>query len=482
MKKFDLYGYSVPINTLGQEKYTTWFGFSLTIISIIIVLVCSFLFGQDLFFKTNPRIINSEEFPNISDPIFVNSANLSIAWRYEDFYGADLPDELRFVWPTVTYLSYKRDESGLPILQHEIYSEPKPCSQTRAVENLTLPQGFLYKFLCVDFEDIKRQGGFETDVPLYGDWDEDSIYYLLIQNNSCKFNYQTKSFYNCITYEEADRRNKLLPKQNIYVLLPRLNLRPSSFEEPINLYVEPSFTELNPIGSNHDDLKYSKVTIESDVGWIFTDLKNLFTIEKTQHKSLYTFLSADSFAAETGVSLFSQSFMFNRKQLLYKRSYMKVQELAANIGGIFKFVSQIFTVVAQFVGNWIINNELISIFFKSEEREEARIRENAHRSSSNIVKDNKIKIKVGFCKFLANRMCCKNDNLKKAREVINSALDIKEIYKNHLKIEFLCHHLLNEETLKNLDLSIRKDFIKNEKLEPRREEVQAVRIEIRPKH
>ena len=172
--------------------------------------------------------------------------------------------------------------------------------------------------------------------------------------------------------------------------------------------------------------------------------------------------------------------MFTKKQLLYKRSYMKVQELAANVGGIFKFVSQIFGILAHFTGKWFVDNELVSTFFKLEEREEPGIEEDANRSDSKIVRQKKLKeIKVGFCRFVANSMCCRKGKFKQARENIGVALDVKEIYKNYLKIEFLCNHLLNEETLKELDSSIMKDLIEKKKSEPKENEVRPVRIVVR---
>ena len=238
--------------------------------------------------------------------------------------------------------------------------------------------------------------------------------------------------------------------------------------------------ELSPFGTNHDEIKYSKVTIENDVGWIFADLINYYAIEKTIYKPNYSFLNKESFSSEQGANTYSLDFMFTRKQLLFKRSYMKVQELAAAVGGIFKFVSQIFGFVAHLVGSWIVDNELVSIFFKLEERDQANIGENANKSDSNIVRNIKKKeVKIGFCRFYSNMMCRKKDKFSEARAIIASALDVKEIYKNHLKIEFLCHHLLNEETLKDLELALRKVYIEEKKPEQKVEEVQPSRLVVR---
>ena len=123
---------------------------------------------------------------------------------------------------------------------------------------------------------LKKQGGFETDVPLYGEWDEDRLEILLIESKTCKFNFQTKSYYDCLSFEEAARRDKLESFQYTYLFLPRFNFRPSSFEEPVNMYIETPYFKLTPFGTNHDVIRYSKVTIENDIGWIFADIKNDF--------------------------------------------------------------------------------------------------------------------------------------------------------------------------------------------------------------
>ena len=70
-------------------------------------------------------------------------------------------------------------------------------------------------------------------------------------------------------------------------------------------------------------------------------------------------------------------------------------------------------------------------------------------------------------------------NFSKAQADIADALDVKQFYKNHLKVEFLCHHLLNEETLRDLDLALRKVYIEDKKPEQQVEEVRPSRLVVR---
>ena len=358
----------------------------------------------------------------------------------------------------VTYKMFKRDDQGDFVTVHDLSIDPKKCSLTRAAENPILENINLDHFYCVDFDEIKKKGGFETDVPLYGDYDEDVVSYIYFQGSNCQINTETDAIYDCLSLEEVTERNNRKSYQFVHLMLPRFNFRPASFEEPMSSYLESSFVKLSPFAFTTDEIRYSKVILENDVGWIFEDVQELFSAEKTQQNRSFNSIIADSYNLNDINLIYFADFMFTKKQLNYKRSYMKIQELAANVGGVSKFFVQFFGFISQQVGTLILDNKLIGIFFTDASTSRVINRIQLNRSSSNFEAERKKQvIKITFSHFLSTRICCKKKNAyAMAAEEVKSTFDVVEIYKNHLRVLYLSDVLLDEENKNKMDASLKR--------------------------
>ena len=446
LKQFDIYGSSYTINTLGQEKYKTWFGCLSTLITVIIVGVATFLFGTDLLYKKNPKVINYVEILKESEPLFVNSANFTIAWRIEDYSGAPIAEENKYTFPSVGFFEYQRNSDGEFEQLQNIVIEPKKCSETRAKENPTILDLDLETYYCIDFEEIKQARDPSSEVPFYGNFDENYVANVYIQFNSCRVSIETDNYYDCVSFDEAVRRNNL-GYQFISLILPRLNFKPSSFESPLNEYFENNYTKLSPYSETFQTTKFSNVRMENDVGWIFEDVQIIDAIEKTESNQVFGFLSEKAYDGSGSAYHFTFDTYLSRNKIVIKRSYMKIQELAANVGGILKAIMTFLSFFSSLNVKWSIHNEIVSLLFNLQGMPNKKGVGLNNKIRLDTSKVGELKpLRLGFCKFLAAKLCLRGDSKFKAEaERIKTILDIREILQTNIKVQVLSEKLLNHE-------------------------------------
>ena len=454
LKNFDIYGASYSINSLGNETYKTYFGLICTILTGFLIVLAFFLFGRDFMYKKNPNVIQSEFLPDESDPVYVNSANFTVAWRVEDENENIISEDQRFVWPKIAYSLLEKNEDKEFDLKHDIKLSSKKCSETAAVNNKDFTSQNLETLQCIDFEELRQLMGSSTDVPLWGDWDENHVSALYFEFMSCKFDLEKDDYYDCLSFEEVQRRSGLLD-QYVAFYLPRFTFRPENVDEPFKVYYESLYFKLSPYTSFYEIYRYGNVKIDDDIGWIFEDFRQIKTIEKLSITRSFNFLLPSAYETPGAAKPYALDLMFGRKQILITRAYMKIQTVAANIGGIMKIIQLTFMAISQLIAKWHMNAELVNRFFTCNfKKSNPLTRKNVKREVNNksiqiseIQSDSKLLLEAGFWTYFADNFLCfkKKTDFFVAMKKIHEVLDVEEIYKMHLKIERLTCKLLNEE-------------------------------------
>ncbi len=124
-KKIDIFGISFNFSTFGKEKFKTNIGSLITILTLIIIGVFTFLFGQNFYYRQNPIVLNQiVQRENYSDLINITSKKIFFAWRLVDIYGFNYNYTGTFFPVTGSYHYHNFNQT---ILRYEIV-DSVPCS------------------------------------------------------------------------------------------------------------------------------------------------------------------------------------------------------------------------------------------------------------------------------------------------------------------------------------------------------------------
>ena len=112
LEEIDVYGTRLTFRTQKRDNYKTSLGGIFTIITLSIVGMFTFFFGQDFYYGTNPLIYTDTVVPEKYDPaIKVTPENFVIAWRIEDGEKV-LTNSSGIIYPIINHFRYIKDEKG----------------------------------------------------------------------------------------------------------------------------------------------------------------------------------------------------------------------------------------------------------------------------------------------------------------------------------------------------------------------------------
>ena len=141
------------------------------------------------------------------------------------------------------------------------------------------------------------------------------------------------------------------------------SINPFSFETPFIYFLNAYFTKLDNILYKKVDFYFKNSTISTDTGIMFQEY-----IEETEYT--FNYLNEQTFSAYSDV-LFELTLNSSRNSEFFKRFYMKIQDLAAMIGGIVKICMVLGELICKFFNRHImyivILNKLFNFKIKSEE-------------------------------------------------------------------------------------------------------------------
>jgi hypothetical protein len=343
LSQIDIFGSSYFFLTDGNEKFKSNSGAVLTVIYCIIVTALFFGFGIDLYQRNNPRVsFNTETVPYF--PKNFSNVEFTYAFRIENNYGL-MVDQPNVLFPVVGYSSLQLENGAWSVKIGE-YLPVKKCHE---IANYTLKEKYynisLENWYCLDF-DKKTLGG---------SWSTNFVNFYAIQILQC-----TNSTLN---------NNTCLPKEQIEKIFVNEITGSNLFYSDLSMFIQPAMNNFtNPLSTslvnNYDMLNlqftrrkvqtFKTTKINNDVGWFFSDVKeeSLVTSE-----SIRPDLSLKDKWNQT--VLYNQFLYLGNTLDTYSRSYTKVQEVIAAIGGFAKFFYTLLFVLHYSIGKVYKNLILI---------------------------------------------------------------------------------------------------------------------------
>ena len=481
-----MFGLKFELLKDGQKILKTRTGAKFTFLYFIIILGMFFFFGIDLYLRKNPKVsvnnIVSDDYENL----YLNNSNATLAFRIENINGQFYDNNTILQGFNLTIQSLKLNSLGQWLLLNETPVQLIMCTDLSNIDEIQENYNRdLTSWYCIDFDDIKYLGG---------NWDGNFIRFLQIDVLQC-----TNSTFNnnsCAPLDiiKTEINNDVTHNQLFFsYLFMRGIAKVSNVSYPIATTLSNIYDSLDVRVTKRKYQTYKQIQLDSDNGWIFPQIDK--SIVYCIDNEISDFVLKD---AENNNLLHRMTIYFGKNKDSYSRSFMKIQEVIAQIGGFSKFLNILLIMIYEKIGSLIkykkimkkirlsnsqiLPNNPIHISIKEDLQKD--VYNNVNKSNisnekqkneenfSSIQKrielldlkklfsfNDELKISISFQLYLKSLCMKMNDSQKtiiddfnKNKEYLENILDVVTIVKFYKEFQFLKEIILNENQILALNL------------------------------
>jgi hypothetical protein len=365
ISSFDTYGTLFNFTINRELKFKTLTGGIITVLTFLFIFYTCYLFGQDFFFRRNPKTSMEEIIPFENGRIKISNKNLTIAWRIEDAYRRPIKISQDLLFPVITYVSYS--DFGRNIVQNPIKKNIpiKKCNEVKNINeyDFMIEDGVSLNSLktndwnCIDFDfDIFHLGG-KTKTSAHE--------FFELSLNTCEINNNQKI---CVDINQLE---KFLDHKYISILYPKSHISFTDTEEPFKVFYYNHVTHLNLNFVKKDSLVLNEEIFSDDKSWIFDSVMNYTGLSFKYLKNMYYFRDKSYYTNSTddvydeNKIFYSFSFYLDKNHFKYFRSFMKFQDLLAIVGGFVKIVQLIISHIYNKYNKFSRDKFLINFLFEN---------------------------------------------------------------------------------------------------------------------
>jgi hypothetical protein len=461
LETMDLFGYEIKMKVKRNQTFRTNFGGLLTISILLTIAYVIWYFGNEIIFKKRPYLITTDY--NDSDPLRINltDSNFMIMVGLTDINSLYYIDESIFTVQLKHNIIIRNTDGSMNVTVS--YIPMIPCSG----KNISLLPDY---FNLLDLKNLYCLK--ETDFYLQGDFGQVVWSYLELNFKRCQ---NSTSKNSCKSPAEI---SKYLDGGYFGMAVSDTNIDATDFNNPSIKYGHNFFTSYS-IKAYRDFFMYIKtIQVTSDSGWLMEDIQtqNFFSVETVRETWDFRDTSDIFFTFWLRGSL-------NRQ--VFERSYLKVQSLAANVGGIVKFLFICGQLVSYYFKRLKFRDYLTAIFF-NDSLEGCRNEIILHDINPSTIhvwkdpsiannltavkrrnfsaKDNKLKMpkysKFTFCEILSSLIRIRNSKIKYKEELLNKVYSDTEIYfdwvhlvRKLIQVDIMKAYIFDENEQRMLTLS-----------------------------
>lgn len=310
--KLDMVGPNYIFEIAGSSRFQSVQGAVLSGLSLCFCIAVAFLFGLDIFYKQNPIITSSTQTKIYSTislykyPIIFSLYNkkLENIVNFEEYLSFDVTE---IIGPFTL-------DGGLD-------------------ENIYFNSNKYNLFKCNITEEYEfYSASFYPNITLYcPDFTESTILQnQFVGSNSTTYRF---NFYKCNPNSRkcADNINEIFETLDLYVAFVDSSVDPLDYYNPVKLAEKGRATNLSMRTAKRLNINLSLNFIYSDIGFIFEDIQVLSYIKVQSYELEYTFLENQNNYSQDIVSIILNS---SQEIIRVTRSFIKIQEILAKVGGI----------------------------------------------------------------------------------------------------------------------------------------------------
>ena len=487
MKSIDIFGLKYDLLIEGQNMLQTKTGGQLAIIYFFIVIGLFFSFGMDLYLRKNPKVSLNNLVPDDYEYINLNNSNATLAYRIEDVNGQFYKNNSIIQDFKLSLFSLKLNSLGIWDLISTNLIQPKMCKDLPNVDEVQENYNWdLTYWYCIDFNDVNNLGG---------NWDGKFVKYLQIETFQCTNS--TSNNYSCASLDTIQTEiNNNVTKNLLFFSYLYMNgiAKVSNVSYPISTSLVNHYDALDVRVSKRKYQIYKRIQLDSDNGWLFPKIDT--TMIYCLGDEFSDFVLKDP---QTNNLLQTTIIYFGKNIDSYSRSFTKIQEVFAQIGGFSSMLKILLSVLYEKMGIVLMNKKIMKrislanshiipknpthiqikedpqnnnivnksrIFFENnlnKDNDDSSISSLGKKFESldlkKLISFNKRKISVSFCLYLKS-LCRKMtdsqkliiDDFNKNKEYIENVFDVVTLVKFYKEFQFLKEIILNEHQIIALEL------------------------------
>jgi len=122
-------------------------------------------------------------------------------------------------------------------------------------------------------------------------------------------------------------------------MYPESYFSADDLKNPLKLFYKNYYYYFNINSQKIDRLFFNKISIKDDQGWIFEEIKesSLISVNRIQSDLNFAQIKNGSISRFYEFNLYME-----KKSMIIKRSFMKIQDVSAKVGGLIKLVMMLF--------------------------------------------------------------------------------------------------------------------------------------------
>jgi hypothetical protein len=367
----DVFGYQPKMLINNSSSHKSIFGGLVSFFVFVALAAAVWLLGNEIFYKQKPALIvstNSDAKPMLTE---FNDENYVIT------LGLQMPDYTMYVDESiysvdVTHISMIRGENNVVNYITKKY-ETIRCSK----KNITKLYDEYFKFLDLKNLLCLKNGSF----PLRGSFGNDEFSFLEFRFKKCQNSTLNKN--SCKPEAEI---NKRLAGGFFGMFLTDFTVLPTNFEKPTQTFGVNIWTTFSILAYREIWMYYKKVQISSDVGWLAEDKLQEDSFAFNNLREVWDY-------RDTSETFMNLNIAMGLNRMVYERSYIKVQQILANVGGILKVLLLMGQIVTFYFSKLNFQSFLVNHFYDSEaftdrEKETKRKKSLYNRGDSTVKTSN----------------------------------------------------------------------------------------------
>jgi hypothetical protein len=371
IKKCDIFGENIQLNIKGHNRTHTVLGGILTLMTCIMLAAAAWSMGNDLIYKGNPNT-NMEDQLYFDRPFYeLNKTSFPLSFCFQDYNQLTFNIPKYFAFEVLDVKTYNKNSTTVTS-----YYEWENCTFDHfpKFEPSYLTTAGVGKYLC-----LKNQ-----NITIGGYWDNDFIQYSVFRIRLCSNKTDSVT---CAPKEEIeDWINSRPIAFNVYFQNAIINTQ--NYTHPTQRYIHVLYKNIKLSSSKVMNVFIKGQEIVTDDGILF---------EVPRYDSSYSYDTSDvddSDAIEE--SLMDINLFVSNHKPFYNRSYLKIQQLLADLGGLKDMLFVIAILLSTYFSQIKLNRTIFNkVFdFELEKRREKLRRSNSMnkmKSDFNLIRGNTAK-------------------------------------------------------------------------------------------